>query len=206
MDENCEKFPEIEESEPDFKEVIISSLDSSLWPMGEEDHSECLKYSNDENCRFLAILVRPPYPDIDIKRLFVVRSLPKGKASGIEKYQSMVNTCFPAIKAVEALEQMHSAKPEAYEHVVLSALSGKQGYSAMESPGLIFAELLNSAESWLRASPWWRCVDIVCWDDKKNKEDILMELRDSIGLEKGVREKPESLNYLQQEVVKALKI
>ena len=45
-----EKFPEIEESEPDFKEVIISSPDSSLWPMGEEDHSVCLKYSNDENC------------------------------------------------------------------------------------------------------------------------------------------------------------
>ena len=40
---------------------------------------------------------------------------------------------------------------------------------------------------------------------KKIKEDILMELRDSIGLEKGVREKIESLNYLQQEVVKALK-
>ena len=209
-----EKFPEIEESETDFKEVIISSPDSSLWPMGEEDHLKCVKYSNDEKCRFPpAILVSPPYPDLDIKRLFVVRSLPKGKASRadlslIEKYKSMVNTCFPAIKAVEAQEQMHSAKPEAYEHVVLSALSGRQGYDAMgstENLGLIFAELLNSAESWLRASPWWRCIDIVCWDPGKNKEDILIELRNSIGLEKGIREKPESLNYLQQEVVKALK-
>jgi hypothetical protein len=210
-----EKFPEIEERESDFKEVIISSPDSSLWPMGEEDHLTCVKYSNDENCRFPpAILVSPEYQDIDVRRLFVVRSLPKGKAGGadlslIEKYQNMVKTCFPAIKAVEAQEQMHSAKPEAYEHVVLSALSGRQGYDTYmgrtESTGLIFEELRKSAESWLRASPWWRCIDIVCWDPGKNKEDILMELRNSIGLEKGAREKPESLTCLHQEVIKALK-
>ena len=207
------KFPDIEKVEPNFKEVIVSNPSSSLWQMSEEDSAICARYGDKSGSSFRppAILVSPPLQNIDFKRLFVVRSLPGGKTAGMDssltdKYYNMVKTCFPAIKAIEAQEQMQSEKPDAhiYEHVVLSALSWRQGYESndnSDSTSLIFESLLNSAESWLRASPWWRCIDIVCWDPRKDKEEISRKLRNSVGDETKVQEQSESLKCLKKEVL-----
>ncbi|MDG1326172.1 MAG: hypothetical protein P8P49_10415 [Opitutales bacterium] len=213
-----DRFPAIEKEEPNFKEVIVSNPSSSLWQMSEEDSAKCAKYrdNTDSSFRPPAILASPPLQNIDFKRLFVVRSLPGDKASGTDssltdKYNNMVKTCFPAIKAIEAQEQMQSKKPDAhnYEHVVLSALSWRQGYESndnSDSTSLIFESLLSSAESWLRASPWWRCIDIVCWDEKKDKEEISRKLRNSVGDETKIQEQSESLKCLHKEVLDDLQI
>ena len=65
-----------------------------------------------------------------------------GKDSSLTDYHNMVRLVFPAIKAIEAQEQMQSEKPDAhiYEHVVLTALSGRQGYESND----IFESLLDS--------------------------------------------------------------
>ena len=114
-------------------------------------------------------------------------------------YRKMVNVCYLAIKAVEAFEQVKKGDEESFNNIVLPALSGQQRYARR----VMFKALHESAQSWLKSSPWWRSVDIVCWDESQDGDDARKNIISALG-QATISPPDESLKILHKEVTKEL--
>ena len=128
------------------------------------------------------------------RRVFVARTL-RASESGEGDYRKMVESLFPAIKAVESAERITDKSFMGYGHIVMTVLAGRQN-PVLE---VLFRELVDLASEWLVASPRWNSVDLVCWKSGVSAPEAREKLLKAVGEEK-IREPDLSLGQLFGEV------
>ena len=188
-DSLCKKFPHLENQRDDFKEVIVSGKESHHWELDPWELEEVMKY---EEFPKPSILVKRPDQQDQFQRIFAVRHSydtpgPENKSYLKDRYDKVLKACFPAIKSVEAeVIASETRQPSLFGNIVLSSLINPVRFK--EEKKTIFNSLYNAGKTWLKASPMWKSVDIVCFWKGLSYEEAKTEIENLLGREKINRE------------------
>ncbi len=156
-------FSELKGSEDKFQSVLTLCPNSAVWPMSEPLAGDWARLVGLPTFFPPAVLVGPRVNEKRLRRVFVLRMLPKHQANPAD-YRHALRACFVGLCAQESLdlctEDEGGVEPSGpYRQVVMSALAATQGYDL----GQILRNLIDEACVWLKASPRWESVDIAYW-------------------------------------------